>query len=441
MPSKRKNQQDEENPAKAPRKRTKLQKDKVKPKRQEDEVKPAAEASAPNRTSEQNHVSRLLEEEATRRECALIVEKYNENRALILKKHHEELTSLLYDFRSSLEATKTESPSMGDVFVTGSNDCSQLGFTSAEEVSRLTLFKELVDKDIVQITCGSLSNFVRDRQGRVFSWGTSDKGALARRTKENTDSDEKRAERVTGFKPSNHGLEIAATSEDESICGVAAGDCHVLFLTRNGNVYVGGSYVIENRSWREEPPPDHPDEDDTETTLYEGAAPHGFREGPRHVFKMPSIVDRIYAGSSMSAARLVDGTLVTWGCDAQGELGRGSPKEICDIVQKAENAAGKDVRLKTMKDNFLIPKPVEFSEPIGKYVVLDVACGKNYMLVVVRLGNDQETRVYGTGLNAYGQLGLGDQNARNVLTLVSWSVLDGRNARLSFGSNILLQDS
>ena len=407
-----------------------------KKRKHQDEVKRTTAAFYPKRHNRQNHFSILQEKEAEYREDA------------VMKMYEKVLTDdnfemfVIYELRRRFEAiAKKFRPCMGDVFVTGDSDGSQLGMASTTAVSRLTLFMELTDKDIVHVTCGSMSNFVLDRQGRVFSWGSSDKGALARRTEENTDSAEERAERVTGFKPSKHGLKIAATSEDESICDVAAGTGHVLFLTRTGNVYVGGSYLLENRSWREEPPPDHPDEDDTATVLYEGAAPRGFREGPRHVFKMPSFVDRIYAGSSMSAARLVNGTLVTWGCDAKGELGRGSGEEICGIVLNPKNAAEEAVRFETMKDDFLIPKPVKFSEAIGEYVVLDVACGQNHMLVVVRLGSDQETRVYGTGLNQYGQLGLGDRIDRNVLTLVSWLVWEGQNASISFASNILLQDS
>ena len=195
-----------------------------------------------------------------------------------------------------------------------------------------------------------------------------------------------------------------------------------MFLSSKGAVYVAGSYLIDNKAWREEPPPDQPDNDNTATELYEGAAPRGFREEARHIYKMPQQVDRIYAGSSMSAARLVDGTLVTWGCDAKGELGRGSSEEDCNTVLNPIDSAAKKRCKQIMTDDFLIPKPVKYADNIGPHIVVDVACGQNHMLVVVKENGSFETRVYATGLNQYGQLGLGDQINRNVLTLVSGGI-------------------
>ena len=319
------------------------------------------------------------------------------------------------------QVEEKHSPTIGDVFVTGSNDCVQLGLASEGEVKRLTLVNELVGKDIVHVTCGALSNFVLDRAGCVYSWGTSDKGALARRTDTAADPDtEYKPERVTGFNPSNQAFfRIPASNEDANIVQVAAGGGHVLFLSNNGTCYVAGSYLIDNRAWREEPPPDQPDKDNTKTELYEGAAPKGFREEPRHVYKMPQRVDHVWAGTAMSAARLADGTLVTWGSDQKGELGRGSSEERCEIVLTPKTDAEVVKRLEIMRTDFLIPKAVKYSPSLEQHLVLDVACGQNHMLVVVRESGSTETMVFATGLNQYGQLGLGDETSRNVLTFVS----------------------
>lgn len=376
----------------------------------------------PKRTSVENQFSRSQEAHAEH-----FVDEVMQMYKSVLT-HDNVPTGAVQEVRRLLEEIHAKySPSMGDVFLTGSSDCCQLGLASQDSVSRLTLFNELVDKDIVHVTCGSMSNFVLDRQGRVYSWGSSDKGALARRTDLVADPEtEFKAERVTGFNPSKLGtVKIPAANEDSSISQVVAGAGHVLFLSNTGAVYVAGSYLIDNKAWREEPPPDQPDKDNTLTELYEGAAPLGFREEPRHVYRMPQLVDQIYAGSSMSAARLADGTLVTWGCDAKGELGRGTPAEISDTVLNPKDSAEKELCVKIMKDDFLIPKPVKFSHPMGKHVVLDVACGQNHMLVVVRLVGQSGTRVYGTGLNQYGQLGLGDEKNRNELTLIPDSL--GKN--------------
>jgi alpha-tubulin suppressor-like RCC1 family protein len=340
--------------------------------------------------------------------------------------------SIAIEIRRVLEEIKSKyCPTIGDVFVTGSNDGCQLGGAVSVSVSRLTLFKQLVDARIVHVTCGSMSNFILDQQGRVYSWGSSDKGALGRRTDTEADPDtEFKAIQITGFMPSRMAPAFRmianddkSTNNDENddtnILQVVAGGSHVLFLSNHGSVYVAGSYVMDNKSWREEAPPDQPDQDYTDTELYEGAAPRGFRDQPRHVYRLPQLVDKIFAGTSMSAARLVDGTLMTWGSDAKGELGRGSTEENCEIVLNPKDKNEKKRAFEIMKHDFLVPKPVKYSPAIGKHIVLDVACGQNHMLVVLREEDSFETKVYGTGLNQYGQLGLGDATNRNVLTLVS----------------------
>jgi regulator of chromosome condensation len=341
--------------------------------------------------------------------------------------------SIALEIRRVLEEIKSKyCPTIGNVFVTGSNDGCQLGEASSVSVSRLIIFKHPTGADIVHATCGSMSNFILDNQGRVYSWGSSDKGALGRRTDTEADPEtEFKATQITGFHPSRMAPALRSatnddinsfngdSNDDSKILQVVAGGSHVLFLSNCGNVYVAGSYVMDNKSWREEAPPDQPDQDYTDTELYEGAAPRGFRDQPRHVYRLPQLVDKIFAGTSMSAARLADGTLMTWGCDAKGELGRGSTVETCDIVLNPKDANEKKKAFEIMKHDFLIPKPVKYSPAIGKHIVLDVACGQNHMLVVLREEDSFETKVYGTGLNQYGQLGLGDNTNRNVLTLVS----------------------
>ena len=149
-------------------------------------------AARPRRTSEENQFSRSQEAHAEHyvQEVMQMYEAVLSDDALP--------TGTVLEVRRLLdEICAKYSPSMGDVFVTGSSDCCQLGLASRDSVSRLTLYNELVDKDIVHVTCGSMSNFVLDRQGRVYSWGSSDKGALARRTDTVVDPDtEFKAERV-----------------------------------------------------------------------------------------------------------------------------------------------------------------------------------------------------------------------------------------------------
>jgi alpha-tubulin suppressor-like RCC1 family protein len=188
-------------------------------------------------------------------------------------------------------------------------------------------------------------------------------------------------------------------------------------------VYSFGAYVNDNVPLRELPPPDRPDNDDVTAVLYKGAAPFGFRPEPRHVWKMPQLVHKIAAGEAMSAAILVDETLVTWGRDIAGELGRHITEEQRDLLLQAkedEDDENKKAHLGRMiSDDFFTPKPVIYNPPIeGRYNVLNVACGAYHMLAVVRRGGSLSSAVYGCGNNILGQLGLGDTENRNVLTLV-----------------------
>jgi len=212
---------------------------------------------------------------------------------------------------------------------------------------------------------------------------------------------------------------------------------HCLVLSNRGAVYQFGCFAdSENSLWREMPPPDFPDTDNVNTELYKGAAPRGFREGPRHLYMMPQSVLKVYAGGAMSAVLLKDNTLLTWGVDERGELGQDnspSKREVFKTIKRASgNVRDEDISeeerknykstidrcLKQIKEEFLTPRKVVYDPPLDNQYVVDVAFGAFHMLVVVRRKNSVESLVYGAGLNQYGQLGLGHQDDAQKLTLI-----------------------
>ena len=67
-------------------------------------------------------------------------------------------------------------------------------------------------------------------------------------------------------------------------------------------------------------------------------------------------------------------------------------------------------------DKFLTPLPVQY-ETVAKRQVFNLACGA-YHLLVAAMDEDGKVRLYASGLNQYGQLGLGDTETRHVLTKV-----------------------
>jgi alpha-tubulin suppressor-like RCC1 family protein len=87
-----------------------------------------------------------------------------------------------------------------------------------------------------------------------------------------------------------------------------------------------------------------------------------------------------------------------------------------------------------IREKFLKPSPVRFAA-IGspKKTVLTVACGTCHLLVVAREPNQFQSTLYSSGLNQYGQLGLGDNVDRHELTPVCFFLSrDCSNATVFF---------
>lgn len=86
--------------------------------------------------------------------------------------------------------------------------------------------------------------------------------------------------------------------------------------------------------------------------------------------------------------------------------------------------------------NFLVPKEVDWDENVKKCKrrILDFACGEGHLLVVAQDEDSFETRVYSAGRNHAGQLGLGDQKLRHVLTPIN--ALDNKRiCKVTAGAN------
>ena len=125
--------------------------------------------------------------------------------------------------------------------------------------------------------------------------------------------------------------------------------------------------------------------------------------------KHPAHKDCIFSGYCFSMLNL--------GINHDGALAR-TPK----------NQNGEEVKL-DMEDlparvdvyaqHFLCPQPVMFAhQPVITPTVIAVSCGVLHMLVVARDPNSNHGKLYTSGFNGYGQLGHGDTENRNVLTLV-----------------------
>lgn len=322
------------------------------------------------------------------------------------------------------------------VMVCGSNDCFQMG-NARENTSEAAVggclrprkIKKFVN--VTHVAAGSIFNAVLTSEGRVYTWGSSDDGVLGRRILATDDAEHEQMvpSRVQDLIPSRKAtVPIETSREDSSIVQVAAGGTQMLMLSIHGSVYMTGGYKSsEGKFWRDMPPPDVPDQD---PVLSEGMsnepAPRGYRDLPRHVWQLPQRARAIACGGSMNAAILYDQSLVTWGWDNCGELGRKiMEQERKDVLKRVDRPSGKGydevVDQKLIQERFLKPLPPLWKGmlPNTKMSVLSVSCGDSHMLVAARKPGSADSHVYSTGLNNYGQLGLGDTKNRSELTLVS----------------------
>lgn len=98
-------------------------------------------------------------------------------------------------------------------------------------------------------------------------------------------------------------------------------------------------------------------------------------------------ITQIAAGSNHLMAITSDGHLYSWGCGEQGQLGR----------RVLERHKGLGLR----------PTNITPRSGRSKVVITKVVCGSYHTLAISQDGN-----LYATGLNNYGQLGIGDYDDR-----------------------------
>ena len=240
----------------------------------------------------------------------------------------------------------------------------------------------------------------------VYTWGCNDDGALG------LNPYGKKEGIATAFSPQKVNflcpklLDKRNPPANDPIKWVATGDSHTLALSCNGSVYMFGAYKDkEGRSWRDMPPDDWP-KSDLEETENLPPAPKGTQTFPVPVILLGDrSVDMIACGCSFNAAILKeDQTLVTWGVGECGELGRPTQE-----IRRKDGSYDMD----RIRSQYLTPRPVRW--PGGVEIKVEyVACGGYHTLAIT-----EGLRVATTGLNNYGQLGLGDEEPRDCLTFVS----------------------
>lgn len=379
-------------------------------------------------------------------------------------------------------------PPKGSVLSSGSNEFGQCGFGEgiegryyAENVSGL------LNAAVTKVAAGGQSSYALNEHGKFLSWGCHDNGCLGRVLSE----DQYAPIQVVGFVPS--GLEVAKNLRkheydfrmirgarstdpnailsidgqvylnpqvdpvtvknfDESIVGLDAGDIHCIALSDTGRVYTFGAFkCTEGAFIHDEFPSDdfrrHPDA--KQRKEYSKHPIWGSAFWPNHVFQLPGQAIAVaascscnYAIVSESEGESVTTRLYTWGMGECGELSRSvsvKPKkeeqEIYDILvarglnpEKDKLPSHEQYNLDVMQKEYMVPQPVEFADGVNDREVIKVTCGSYHILVLAK-GKDDKVAVYASGLNNYGQLGLGHKDNVDKLTEVTW--FSKRNIEIS----------
>lgn len=280
----------------------------------------------------------------------------------------------------------------GDVLSFGMGDCGQLALDQEKmSAKRPKLVQALHESPVSHVACGGLHNVaVVSETNTINGWGCGDDGSL-------------------GFKILHDNTVFVPTpvvfegKKPGIFCGLAAGDCQTLAVDVNGSVWMWGCYKDkEGKQWRDDMP--------HAADIIEGEKPQkGKQIKPVELTRWDKEkyggAQSVACGSSFNAATTTKGFVLTWGLGETGELGRGKMPDL-----KTDTG---EYDLEIIKNQYLTPLPVHGALTMQKAVRI-VACGGYHMLVVSDL-----FELYSTGLNNYGQLGLGDIEGRDTLAKVT----------------------
>jgi alpha-tubulin suppressor-like RCC1 family protein len=239
------------------------------------------------------------------------------------------------------------------VYAIGGNGSGQLGFDDDEpDCDTFTFVDSLSDKKIVALFAGAFHSFALDTDGKVYASGHNEFGQLG--LGDNSKETSRKA------------FTLVSDLSNKKIVAIAAGIYHSLALDSEGNVYATGENDVGQLGLGDK---DNRNGFTSVTSL----------EGKKIV--------AVSAGRNHSLAIDENGKVYATGKNGEGQLG--------------------------LDDNFDRNSFTIVSSLRDKKVVA-ITAGANYALALSSDGS-----VYATGENIIGELGLGDEIRRNVFTLVS----------------------
>lgn len=247
----------------------------------------------------------------------------------------------------------------GRVFTCGQGDVGQLGL--GEDVMETSKFKHVTalgDK-IVEVRAGGMHTVALDSDGKVWSFGCNDEGALGRAAAGEREEGAARALRLP-----------AAAAR------LAAGDSHSAALLADGSVYIWGSFRDSHGSMG---------------LVVRGREAKPSREPVR--LPLPEPAADIASGGDHLVVLTVSGAVYTMGCGEQGQLGRLSQRSASRDARQGFSA-------------LLVPSKVTLKGGAKR-----VWAGY-HATFALDATND---KIFAWGLNNYGQLGITGEKRKTAI--------------------------
>ncbi|KAI8277949.1 Delta-1-pyrroline-5-carboxylate dehydrogenase [Colletotrichum sp. SAR 10_98] len=267
-----------------------------------------------------------------------------------------------------------------DVFVIGSGENSELGLGPRHTQAPRPRLNRLLDADsvgVVQVAVGGMHCVALTHDGKVLTWGVNDDGALGRVKSTSKSEAEAEEDEEDILDPFESTPEAVHFEEEIDVVQVAATNSAGFALTATGKVYGWGSFAggDGNFGFLHEKPP--------KTT-------------ERLPVLIPGLTDikELAGGSDHILALTNDGNVFAWGSGEQNELGR-------RILARR--------RFET-----LVPQRVG----LPKNKTAKIFAGSHHSFVL-----DTTGKVWGFGLNNFGQCGISTREDTGFTTVISPTVI------------------
>ncbi|KAJ3155006.1 Regulator of chromosome condensation [Geranomyces variabilis] len=251
---------------------------------------------------------------------------------------------------------------VGVVFVVGDGSCAQLGL--GEDTVELTKPRKIAyfdDKNIVHVVAGGLHNVALAQDGKLYSWGCNDDGALGRAGPEDQPG------------PVVDGL------EGKVIVDVTCGDSCTMALTQEGEVYGWGQF--------------------RDAAGAVGFTPTVFKQSTPLKIEGLGKVKIIACGNHHVVCLQDDGKVLTWGDNSQGQLGRRpmSRRAAATSLKPRDITFTPDLKQTSLRREDARGKAIKSTK-----IFSAVYAGGYHTFLVHQSG-----ALFVYGLNQWGQLGLG----------------------------------